>query len=115
LVILFRLWNDFSDDSRQRCGFVLDGDRAANGFVHSCPTRKRRPLPIYSMMGGSMVDLVNFNRFKKRAEREAAAKLADANRARFGRTKSQRALDDHHVSRANQLLDQHTIGGEDAS
>lgn len=66
-------------------------------------------------MGADMADVVNLKRFKKRAEREAAAKLADANRTRFGRTKSQRALDDHHVSRANQLLDQHKIGGEDAS
>lgn len=67
------------------------------------------------MMGDGMADVVNLKRFKKRAEREAAAKLADANRARFGRTKSQRGLDQHHVSRANQLLDQHIIGGEDAS
>lgn len=62
-----------------------------------------------------MADVVNLNRFKKRAEREAAAKLADANRTRFGRTKSQRARDEHSVSRANQLLDQHKMGGEDAS
>ncbi|ABE40585.1 DUF4169 family protein [Rhodopseudomonas pseudopalustris] len=62
-----------------------------------------------------MADLVNLKRFKKRAEREAAAKHADVNRARFGRTKSQRAIDDHRVSRANELLDQHIIGGEDAS
>ncbi|QDM00188.1 DUF4169 family protein [Rhodopseudomonas palustris] len=62
-----------------------------------------------------MADVVNLNRFKKRAKREAAAELANANRARFGRTKSQRGLDQHHVSRANQLLDQHKIGGEDAS
>ena len=67
------------------------------------------------MMGDVMTDVVNLKRFKKRAEREAAAKLADANRARFGRTKSQRALDEKHVGRANQLLDQHKIGGEDAS
>jgi hypothetical protein len=62
-----------------------------------------------------MADVINLKRFKKRAEREASAKLADANRARFGRTKSQRALDAHRVGRANQLLDQHQISGEDAS
>jgi hypothetical protein len=62
-----------------------------------------------------MADVVNLNRVKKRAEREAAAKLADVNRARFGRTKSQRAIDDHRVGRANELLDQHVMGGEDAS
>jgi hypothetical protein len=62
-----------------------------------------------------MLDVVNFTRFKTRAEREAAAELAAVNRARFGRTKAQRAIDDHRVSRANELLDQHAIGGEDAS
>ncbi len=35
-----------------------------------------------------MGDVVNLKRFKKRAERGASAKQADANRARFGRTKS---------------------------
>ena len=41
-----------------------------------------------------MGDVVNLKRFKKRNEREASAKQADANRARFGRTKSERALDE---------------------
>jgi hypothetical protein len=67
------------------------------------------------MMGASMGDLVNLKRFRKRAEREQSAKLADANRTRFGRTKSERALDDKRTSRANDLLDQHRIDGEDAS
>jgi hypothetical protein len=67
------------------------------------------------MMGASMGDLVNFKRFRKRVEREQSAKQADANRARFGRTKSERVLDDKRTSRANDLLDQHRIDGEDAS
>lgn len=62
-----------------------------------------------------MAELLNFNRFKKRAERDKTAKLADANRAKFGRTKSQRALDEKHASRTQQLFDQHQLGGEDAS
>lgn len=62
-----------------------------------------------------MADVVNLKRFKKRAGREAAAQLAEVNRARFGRTKAQRDLDDHRASRVNELLDQHKIGGEDAS
>ena len=62
-----------------------------------------------------MGDLVNLKRFKKRSEREQAAKQADTNRARFGRTKSERALDELHTSRANNHLDQHHIDGEDAS
>ena len=67
------------------------------------------------MMAASMGDLVNLKRFRKRAEREQSAKQADANRTRFGRTKSERALDDKRSSRANDLLDQHRIDGEEAS
>jgi hypothetical protein len=66
------------------------------------------------MMGASMADLVNLKRFRKRVERQQSAKQADANRTRFGRTKSERALDDKRASRANDLLDQHRIDGEEA-
>ena len=41
-----------------------------------------------------MADVINLKRFKKRSEREQSAKQADANRARFGRTKAERALDE---------------------
>jgi len=62
-----------------------------------------------------MGDVVNLKRFKKRTEREASAKQADANRTRFGRTKSERALDQQRADRANDLLDQHRVNDEDAS
>ena len=62
-----------------------------------------------------MADLVNLKRYKKRSEREQAEKQADTNRARFGRTKSERRLDELRESRANKLLEQHRIDGEDAS
>lgn len=62
-----------------------------------------------------MGDLVNLKQFKKRTERETAAQQADANRTRFGRTKSERARDEQRASRAKDLLDQHRIDGEDAS
>jgi hypothetical protein len=62
-----------------------------------------------------MGDVVNLKRFKKRAERGQSAKQADANRARFGRKKSERILDEARITRANDLLDQHRIDGEDAS
>jgi len=67
------------------------------------------------MMEASMGDLVNLKRFKKRAEKEQSAKAADANRARFGRTKSERAADEISSDRASRLLDQHRIDGGDAS
>ena len=62
-----------------------------------------------------MGDLVNLKRFRKRAEKEQSAKQADANRKRFGRTKSERILEEVRGKRANDVLDQHRIDGEDAS
>jgi len=67
------------------------------------------------MTEASVGDVVNLKRFKKRSEREQSAKRADANRARFGRTKSERADDAQRAKRASDLLDQHRIDGEDAS
>jgi hypothetical protein len=67
------------------------------------------------MMEASMGDVVNLKRFKKRSERQQSAKQAEANRTRFGRTKSERILDERRANRANDLLDQHRIDGEDAS
>ena len=62
-----------------------------------------------------MGDLVNLKRFKKRGEREQSEKQAEANRIRFGRTKSERALEELRTRRASDLLDQHRIDDEDAS
>ena len=62
-----------------------------------------------------MGDLINLKQFKKRAERHRTAKQAETNRARFGRTKSERTMDERRGERASDLLDQHRIDGEDAS
>ena len=62
-----------------------------------------------------MGDIVNLKRFRKRSEREQAAKEAEANRARFGRSKSERAADATRARRTSELLDQHRIGDGDAS
>lgn len=62
-----------------------------------------------------MGDVVNLKRFKKRLERECSQQQAETNRARFGRSKSERRLDERRASRDSQLLDQHRIDGEDAS
>jgi hypothetical protein len=67
------------------------------------------------MTGANMGDVVNLKRFKKRAEKQQSAKQAEVNRTRFGRTKSERTLDQQRTSRASDLLDQHRIDGEDAS
>jgi hypothetical protein len=65
--------------------------------------------------GAGMGDIVNLNRFKKRTERQESAKQAETNRARFGRTKSERSVEQQRADRANDLLDQHRIDSGDAS
>ena len=62
-----------------------------------------------------MGDVVNLRQFKKRAARDQSEQEAAANRTRFGRTKSERLLDKRRTGRADDLLDQHRIDGEDAS
>jgi hypothetical protein len=66
-------------------------------------------------MEAGMGELVNLKRFRKRAERDRSAKQAEVNRARFGRTTSERVTDEGRTKRANDLLDQHRIDDEDAS
>lgn len=62
-----------------------------------------------------MGDVVNLKRFKKRSEREQSAMQADANRARYGRSKAERASDQQQKDRASEFLDQHRIDDGDAS
>ena len=62
-----------------------------------------------------MADVINLKRFKKRNEREQAAKQAGTNRALFGRTKAERVLDERRKNRAGDLLDQHKLDDGDAS
>lgn len=61
-----------------------------------------------------MAEIVNLRRFKKRAARDQSAKEAETNRARFGRTKSHRELDEKLSARASELLEQHRTDREDA-
>ncbi len=67
------------------------------------------------MTGAGMGDLVNLKQFRKRAARDRSEQEAAANRVRFGRTKSRRALDELRAKRVGDLLDQHRIDDEDAS
>jgi len=62
-----------------------------------------------------MGDVVNLKRFRKRAEKEQSARQADANRAKFGRSKSERAAEQQRSERAADLLDQHRLDGGEAS
>ncbi len=56
-----------------------------------------------------MGDLVNLKRFKKRGERDKAAKDAETNRALFGRTKAEKQRDEMQADRAGKSLDAHRI------
>ena len=62
-----------------------------------------------------MGNVINLNRFRKRAEREASAKQADANRAKFGRTKAELSAEETRAGKAKTHLDQHQIDHEDQS
>jgi hypothetical protein len=75
----------------------------------------RRDNDRTGMMEAGMGDLVNLKQFKKRAARERSEQEAAANRTRFGRTRSERELEEARTNRAGELLDQHRIDGEDAS
>jgi hypothetical protein len=66
-------------------------------------------------METGMGDVVNLKRFKKRAERNQSARQADANRAKFGRSKSERVLEQQRADRAKDLLDQHRRDDGEAS
>ena len=62
-----------------------------------------------------MGDVVNLKRFRKRAEKQQSARQADANSAKFGRSKSERVLERQRADRADKLLDQHRRDDGDAS
>lgn len=61
-----------------------------------------------------MGDVVNLNRFRKRAARAQAEKTADENRAHFGRSKKDRDLDQRRRDQATKQLDGHLIDRGDA-
>ncbi len=67
------------------------------------------------MTGDGMGDLINLKQFRKRVAKQRAEQEAAANRARFGRTRSERELEELRGERASEHLDQHRIDGEDAS
>jgi hypothetical protein len=66
-------------------------------------------------METGMGDVVNLKRFKKRAAKDQSARQTDANRAKFGRSKSERVLEQQRADRAKDLLDQHRRDDGEAS
>jgi hypothetical protein len=67
------------------------------------------------MTEADMGDLVNLNKFRKRAEKERSEQESAANRTKFGRTRSEREREETQAERARELLDQHHIDGGEAS
>jgi len=55
---------------------------------------------------------VNLNRYRKEKARGEAKAQADANAARFGRTKAERLLDAARTDKARTMLDRHKIEDE---
>ncbi|MDR3469247.1 MAG: DUF4169 family protein [Xanthobacteraceae bacterium] len=62
-----------------------------------------------------MGEVVNLNRVRKRVAREQAGATASANRAKFGRTKEERASEESLNRQSEKVLDQHRIEREDQS
>ena len=95
---------------------LLDGYRAYLHGAHFVLISiiSYRTLPSLILETG-MGDVVNLNRFRKRAEKEQSARQADANRAKFGRSKSGRTSEEKRKDRAADLLDQHRLDGGEAS
>ncbi|WP_372398868.1 DUF4169 family protein [Azospirillum sp. HJ39] len=59
-----------------------------------------------------MGDVVNLNRFRKTRDKAERSKEAEANRARFGRTKAEKERDRLDSQRRTQTLDGHRLDGE---
>ena len=56
-----------------------------------------------------MAEIINLNRFRKERERNAKAKTAEENRARFGRSKDERERADTSARKAEKALDDKKI------
>jgi hypothetical protein len=95
----------------------FDGDRDSGKKLQlTRNARKRSPIHIVATAyrtGAVMTDVVNLNRFRKRVERDRQAKKADANRARFGRTKAEREADERREQRLREVHEQHRIKSGD--
>lgn len=52
-----------------------------------------------------MAEIINLNKARKARAKAAASAQADANRARFGRTRAERAAEDAERARAEKQLD----------
>jgi len=101
-----RLEADQFPRSVARAGILAGFDNVPR---HGVP-RRDGPKATHMEDNGSIVgELVNLRQFKKRVAREESARQAETNRARFGRTKSERQRDEMRARRAADALDQHRL------
>jgi hypothetical protein len=56
-----------------------------------------------------MGDVINLKQIRKRTARDQASKTADLNRARYGRTGSEKTLEKQRAARADRQLDGHRL------
>jgi Domain of unknown function (DUF4169) len=96
---------------------LLCGEGENQISLVSAPASQTQTLCVagfFHGMGTIMGDLVNLKRFRKRAARDQSAQQAEVNRIKFGRSKTERTLDEQRARRTEDLLDQHLIDGEEA-
>jgi hypothetical protein len=60
-----------------------------------------------------MAEVINLRTARKQAKRGAAGRRAEENRARFGRTKSEKDLERAHAEKMRRDVDAHRIERED--
>ncbi|NWG92679.1 MAG: DUF4169 family protein [Parvularculaceae bacterium] len=56
-----------------------------------------------------MADIVNLNRARKKKRAAKKEKSAAANRAKFGRTKAEKSLENAKREKLNRLIDEHRL------
>jgi hypothetical protein len=82
-------------------------------LVKTSPDPRASAFFAAKRTGKLMGDVVNLNRFKKRAARDQAAKEAHHRRARFGRTKAERQQQKQETQKLKSVLDHHRIGEDE--
>lgn len=60
-----------------------------------------------------MAEIVNLNRARKRIAHAEQSRQAETNRAKFGRTRTQRKRDEEQTARTETTLDQHRLPEKD--
>lgn len=71
------------------------------------------PRAGHSIQGAAMAEIINLRQARKAAARKADRAAGDANAARFGRSKAEKALEQARAEQSDRHLDGH-LRGDDA-